>query len=64
MNKIRNREISRSKFAGATITYSGGAASVAAVAEIDGKNFRIEKTFLAQKSAKIVDCANGQVIKQ
>jgi DNA repair exonuclease SbcCD ATPase subunit len=44
--------------------YSGGAASVAAVVEIDGKNFRIEKTFLAQKSAKIVDCANGQVIRQ
>lgn len=44
--------------------YSGGAASVAAVVEIDGKEFRVEKSFLVQKSAKIVDCSNGQVIKQ
>jgi DNA repair exonuclease SbcCD ATPase subunit len=44
--------------------YSGGAACVAAVVEIDGKDFRVEKSFLAQKSAKIIDCSSGQVIKQ
>ena len=44
--------------------YSGGAASVAAVVEIDGKEFRVEKSFLVQKSAKIIDCSSGQVIKQ
>ncbi len=44
--------------------YSGGAVSVAAVVEIGGKDFRIEKTFLSQKSAKIIDCENGQIIKQ
>jgi len=44
--------------------YSGGAAKVAAEIEIDGKNFRIEKTFNAQKSAKVIDSATGQVIKQ
>ncbi|MDF1671261.1 MAG: AAA family ATPase [Pelagimonas sp.] len=44
--------------------YSGGAASVAAVVEIDGTEFRVEKSFLVQKSAKIIDCSSGQVIKQ
>lgn len=44
--------------------YSGGAAFVAALVEIDGKEFRVEKSFLVQKSAKIIDCSNGQVIKQ
>jgi DNA repair exonuclease SbcCD ATPase subunit len=44
--------------------YSGGAASVAAIVEIDGKEFRVEKSFLVQKSAKIIDCSSGQVIKQ
>lgn len=44
--------------------YSGGAVSVAAEIEIDGKDFRIEKTFNAQKSAKVIDCATGQIIKQ
>lgn len=44
--------------------YSGGAACVAAIVEIDGKEFRVEKSFLAQKAAKIIDCASGQVIKQ
>ncbi|MCO4846342.1 MAG: AAA family ATPase [Yoonia sp.] len=44
--------------------YSGGAVCVASVVEIDGKDFRVEKSFLAQKSAKIIDCASGQVIKQ
>ncbi|MFG5384463.1 AAA family ATPase [Yoonia sp. R2-816] len=44
--------------------YSGGAACVAAVVEIDGKDFRVEKSFLAQKSAKVIDCSSGQVIKQ
>jgi DNA repair exonuclease SbcCD ATPase subunit len=44
--------------------YSGGAASVAAVVEIDGKEFRVEKSFLVQKSARIIDCLSGQVIKQ
>jgi len=37
---------------------------VAAVVEIEGKDFRVEKSFLVQKSAKIVDCATGQIIKQ
>jgi hypothetical protein len=44
--------------------YSGGAACVAAVVEIDERDFRVEKSFLVQKSAKIIDCASGQVIKQ
>ncbi len=44
--------------------YSGGAASVAAVVEIDGKKFRVEKSFLVQKSARVIDCGSGQVIKQ
>ncbi|MGY3437018.1 MULTISPECIES: AAA family ATPase [unclassified Marinovum] len=44
--------------------YSGGAVSVAAEIEVDGRNFRIEKTFLAQKSAKVIDVATGQVVKQ
>jgi hypothetical protein len=44
--------------------YSGGAVCVAAVVEIEGADFRIEKSFLVQKSAKIIDCATGQVIKQ
>ena len=44
--------------------HSGGAVSVAAVIELDGKDFRIEKTFLSQKKATIIDCASGQIIKQ
>lgn len=44
--------------------HSGGAVSVAAVIELNGKDFRIEKTFLSQKKAAIIDCATGQVIKQ
>ena len=39
--------------------YSGGAACVAAVVEIDGQEFRVEKSFLVQKSAKITDCSSG-----
>ena len=44
--------------------YSGGGVSVAAIVEIDGSEFRIEKTFVVQKSAKIIDCATGQILKQ
>ena len=44
--------------------YSGGAATIAAIVEIDGKDFRVEKSFVVQKSAKIIDCQSGQVIKQ
>ena len=43
--------------------YSGGAATIAAIVEIDGKDFRVEKSFVVQKSAKIIDCQSGQVIK-
>jgi DNA repair exonuclease SbcCD ATPase subunit len=44
--------------------YSGGAVSVAAIVEINGTAFRVEKSFLVQKSARIIDCSSGQVIKQ
>lgn len=44
--------------------YSGGGVSVAAIVEIDGSEFRIEKTFVVQKSAKIIDCVTGQILKQ
>ncbi len=44
--------------------HSGGAVGVAAEIEVDGKAFRVEKSFLVQKSAKVIDVATGQVIKQ
>ncbi len=44
--------------------YSGGAVTIAALIEIDAKVYRIEKTFIAQKSARIIDNATGQILKQ
>ena len=44
--------------------YSGGAVCVAALVEIEAREFRIEKSYLVQKSAKVIEIATGQVIKQ
>ena len=44
--------------------YSGGGVSIAAEIEIDDKDYRIEKTYLAQKSAKVIDLTTGGIIKQ
>lgn len=44
--------------------YSGGAVRIAAVVDIDGKIYQIEKSFLLQKSARVIALESGQVIKQ
>lgn len=44
--------------------YSGGPVSIAAVIELDGREYRIEKTFLQKASARVLDVATGQILHQ
>ncbi|WP_068110668.1 ATP-binding protein [Tropicimonas marinistellae] len=44
--------------------HSGGAVAVAAEIETDDGLFRLEKTWLSRKSAKVTDCANGRFLAQ
>ena len=42
--------------------YTGGAVRVAAEVEIDGQLYRVEKSFINRKTAKVTEVASGRVI--
>ncbi|TCP38809.1 AAA family ATPase [Rhodovulum marinum] len=44
--------------------HSGGAVTVAAEIETGEGRFRLEKTWLSRKSAKVTDCATGRLLAQ
>lgn len=44
--------------------YSGGQVGIAAVIDLEGREYRLEKTFLQRAAAKVTDVASGQVLHQ
>lgn len=44
--------------------HSGGPVQIAAEIELDGHNYRIEKTYLQQRSAQVIDASTGAIVQQ
>jgi len=44
--------------------HSGGPVQIAAEIDIEGRAYRIEKTYLQQRSAQVIDMATGAIVQQ
>ena len=44
--------------------HSGGPVQIAAEIELDGHDYRIEKTYLQQRSAQVIDATTGAIVQQ